>query len=251
MTDRRVALVTGGGSGIGLACALTFARSGMNLAITYIHEASAQRISAQAAEFGSMTLALHCDVANESDVQQVMKRIESHYHRLDVLVTAAGIDLHKDLEGTSVEEWERVIGTNLNGSFLCIKHARRLMVSNRYGRIVCVGSTSGVIGMGYPAYSASKAGLLGLVRSAARELAQFGITANVVVPGPTETPLTTQLWHDDPARRARLVSIVPVGRVADVDEIARAIEFLASERSGFITGSELVIDGGLTSILKP
>ena len=250
MTDRRVALVTGGGSGIGLATALTFARSGMSVAITYVHEESARRFSAQAAELAVPSLALPCDVAKEADVRAVIEHIERHHGRLDVLVTAAGVDFHRDLEGTSDEAWEQVIRTNLNGSFFCIKHAKRLMVPNRYGRVICVGSTSGIIGMGYPAYSASKAGLLGLVRSAARELAQFGITANVVVPGPTETPLTIKLWQDDPARRARLASLVPIGRVAEADEIARAIDFLASERSGFITGSELVIDGGLTSILS-
>jgi NAD(P)-dependent dehydrogenase (short-subunit alcohol dehydrogenase family) len=169
---------------------------------------------------------------------------------LDVLVASAGLDLHKELADTPLDDWKRVMDVNVTGAFLCMKHARDKMVANGYGRIVCLGSSSGIYGMGWPAYSAAKAALQGLALSAARELALHGITVNVLAPGPTETPLSVSMWNNNPGRKQRLEASVPVGRVAQPEEIAAAIAYLTSENAGFVTGATLVIDGGLTSLMR-
>ena len=247
---KRVAFITGGGSGIGRASAQALARAGMNVVVADINEAAAQTVAAEVAELGAEGLPLRCDVTNEDSVRSAIEQTETRFGRLDVLVTSAGVDLHKELGDIELEDWQRVMDINVTGSFLCMKHARRLMLLNSYGRIICLGSSSGIYGMGWPAYSAAKAALNGLALSAARELALNGITVNVVAPGPTETPLSLDLWANNPGRRERLESTVPVGRVAKPEEIAAAVAYLASENSGFVTGSTLVIDGGLTSLMR-
>lgn len=124
------------------------------------------------------------------------------------------------------------------------------MAKSGYGRVICIGSTAGILGMGFAAYSASKAGLLGLVRSAVREFSASGITLNVVAPGPTETPMTDVLWQATPGRRERLAGAVPVGRVARPAEIADTVVFVASEKGSFINGAEIVVDGGVTAVVQ-
>jgi NAD(P)-dependent dehydrogenase (short-subunit alcohol dehydrogenase family) len=249
--SKKTAFVTGGGSGIGRASALALARSGMNVVVVDLRKAAAQAVAAEAAEFGAGALGLRCDVADEDQVRSAVAQTGERFGRLDVLVNSAGVDFHKELTDIPLEDWRRVMDINVTGSFLCMKHARPLMVANRYGRIICLGSSSGIFGMGWPAYSAAKAALVGLALSSARELAPLGVTVNVVAPGPTETPLSLELWKNNPGRRERLESTVPVGRVAKPEEIAGAIVYLASEIAGFVTGSTLVIDGGLTSLMGP
>lgn len=247
---RRVAFVTGGGSGIGRAATLIFARSGMDVVIADIDEAKARGVAEEAARLGAGALALRVDVSDEESVRSAMQQTEAKFGRLDVLVNSAGVDFHKELADIPVEDWRRVMDINVTGAFLCMKHAKRLMLLNKYGRMICLGSSSGIYGMGWPAYSAAKAAINGLALSAARELALQGITVNVVAPGPTETPLSLDLWANNPGRRQRLESSVPVGRVAKPEEIGAAIAYLASEEAGFVTGSILVIDGGLTSLMR-
>lgn len=230
----RVALVTGGGSGIGAAAARALAAMGMAVEVADLKPPSG---------------ALPCDVSDEASVDRAFAAVAARHGRLDVLVTAAGTDLHQGLDTTSLDAWNRVLAINLTGTFLCLRAARAMMVPQRYGRIVCISSSAGRIGMSYPAYSATKAGIMGLVRSAARELAPHGVTVNAVAPGSTETALTDALWSADPARKQRLEGAIAVGRVAKADEIAGAIAYLAGENAGFVTGTELVIDGGITSIL--
>ena len=250
MTARRVAFITGGGSGIGQASAHALARIGMDVVLVDLSEVRAQKVAAEIASFGVGTLALHCDVSDEASVRAAVERTEAHFGRLDVLVASAGVDFQKELEDTLLEDWRRVIEINVTGAFLCIKHARRLMVAQRHGRIICLGSATGIFGLGWPAYSTAKAALHGLALSAARELAPFGITVNVVAPGPVETPMTTELWKNNPGRRERLGSAMPIGRLGRPEEIAGAIAYLAADNSGFVTGSTLVIDGGLTSLMR-
>lgn len=247
---KRTAFVTGGGSGIGRASAQAFARSGMNVVIADISEEAAKSVAAELIALGADALGLRCDITDESQVRDAVSQTAERFGSLDVLVNSAGLDLNRELVDISVEDWRRIMDINVTGSFLCMKHARPLMVEKRYGRIVCLGSSSGIYGMGWPAYSAAKAAVVGLALSAARELAPFGVTVNVVAPGPTETPLSLGLWANNPGRRERLESTVPVGRVAKADEIAGAVAYLASENAGFVTGSTLVIDGGLTSLMR-
>jgi NAD(P)-dependent dehydrogenase (short-subunit alcohol dehydrogenase family) len=243
--------VTGGGSGIGRASALALARRGMDVVIADINDAAAAHVAAEVAELGAAALAVRCDVTGEASVRAAMDETEARFGRLDVLVNSAGVDLHKELADICLDDWHRVLDINVTGSFLCMKFARRLMLLNGYGRMICLGSSSGIFGMGWPAYSAAKAALVGLALSAARELAPLGVTVNVVAPGPTETPLSLDLWSKNPSRRERLESTVPVGRVARPEEIASAIAYLASDEAEFVTGSTLVIDGGLTSLMRP
>jgi NAD(P)-dependent dehydrogenase (short-subunit alcohol dehydrogenase family) len=247
---QRVAFITGGGSGIGQASALALARAGMDVVVADINETAARKVAAEVAELGTDGLPLRCDVSDEDSVRSAIEKTEARFGRLDVLVNSAGVDFHKELADIPVEDWRRVMDINVTGSFLCMKHALRLMLPNSYGRMICLGSSSGIYGMGWPAYSAAKAALVGLALSAARELALKGITVNVVAPGPTETPLSLDLWANNPGRRERLESSVPVGRVAKPAEIAAGIAYLASEDAGFVTGSTLVIDGGLTSLMR-
>lgn len=248
---RRVSFVTGGGSGIGRATAHAFAKSGFDVVVADINAAAAAIVAAEVSGLGVEAVGVGCDVTNEASVQASFGMVQDRFERLDVLVASAGIDLHKELADTTVADWRRVMDVNVTGAFLCMKHARAMMVVNRYGRMICMGSSSGIFGMGWPAYSSAKAALQGLALSAARELAPYGITVNVVAPGPTETPLSLSMWDSNPGRRERLESSMPVGRVAKPEEIAAAIGYLASESAGYVTGSTLVIDGGLTSIMRP
>ncbi|MGE0501686.1 MAG: SDR family NAD(P)-dependent oxidoreductase [Rhizobiaceae bacterium] len=250
MTTSRVALVTGGASGIGRESALHFAAAGHRVVVADRDEAALSAVSAELTELGADHLVRPCDVTSEESVAALHEAIAEAYGRLDILVTAAGVDLHRSMADTAVADWRRVIDINLTGGFLCAKHAQALMRSNGFGRIVFLGSTSGVTGMGYPAYSASKAALAGFARSAARELAPYGITVNVVAPGPVKTPMTEKLWQEDPDRLDNLKRAVPVGRVAEASEIAELIAFISSDAAGFVTGSQIVADGGLTSTLN-
>jgi 3-oxoacyl-[acyl-carrier protein] reductase len=250
MTDRRVSFVTGAGSGIGKATAVLMAERGMSIAVADIDAAAAKAVAAEISTAGHDALSVQCDVTDEASVVAAIGQAEARFGRLDALVCSAGVDFHKLLDEIPVEDWNRVMAINVTGAFLCMKHAKRLMVAGGYGRMVCLGSSSGIYGMGWPAYSAAKSALMGLCLSAARELALQGITVNVVAPGPTATPLSIGLWAANPGRRERLESSVPVGRVAQPEEIAGAICYLASEEAGFVTGSTLVIDGGLTSLMR-
>lgn len=250
MTIQRVAFITGAGSGIGEATAVLMAQRGMAVVLADIDKNAAAAAAGKITAAGHTALVVQCDVTNEDTVIAAMAETEEQFGRLDALVCSAGVDFHKLLADIPVDDWNRVMNINVTGTFLCMKHAKRLMLLNGYGRMVCLGSSSGIYGMGWPAYSAAKAALMGLCLSSARELALQGITVNVVAPGPTETPLSLGLWAANPGRRERLESSVPVGRVAKPAEIAGAICYLASEEAGFVTGSTLVIDGGLTSLMR-
>jgi 2-hydroxycyclohexanecarboxyl-CoA dehydrogenase len=249
MNVQRTALVTGGASGIGRSTVLALAKAGMNVVIVDLDGSKAEIVASRVAELGGQALALECDATDENAVRSAVEKTVARFSGLDVLVTSAGVDFHKELGDIPLEDWNRVMDVNVSGSFLFMKHARALMTRNRFGRMICLGSSSGIYGMGWPAYSAAKAALGGLVLSAARELAPHGVTVNLVAPGPTETPLSLGLWAANPGRREKLEASVPVGRVARPEEIAAAIAYLASEDAGFVTGSTLTIDGGITSLM--
>jgi len=233
VSDGRVALVTGGNRGIGLACARALADAGHRVAITYRTDAPD--------EPGLFPVC--CDLTDADAVEAAFTQIEEELGPVEVLVNAAGTNADTLLLMMKEEDFTSVLDANLTGAFRVAKRAAKRMLRARWGRIILVGSVVGQIGSaGQANYAASKAGLLGFGRSLARELAPRNITVNVVSPGPIDTDMLNAL---DDERRGLLVSIVPLGRVGQPEEVAAAVAFLASDDAAYITGANLPIDGGL------
>ncbi len=228
----RVVLVTGGSRGIGLATARRFAALGDKVAVTYNSSPPPDGF-----------LALKCDVRSGDDVDAAFERVEAELGPVEVLVSNAGITRDGLVLKMTEESFGEVLDANLTAAFRVAKRASRTMIRARRGRIILVGSVVGLLGSaGQANYAASKAGLVGLARSLAREFASRSITVNVVAPGPVETEMTAALG---PERLSELSAAVPLARIATADEIAGVIAFLASEDAGYITGAVLPVDGGL------
>lgn len=228
----RIVLVTGGTRGIGLATARRFASMGDRVAVTY-------NSSSPPGEF----FGVPCDVSDVDSVDAAFTAVEAEFGPVEILVSNAGVTKDMLLLRMSETDFESVIDTNLTGAYRVAKRAAQGMLRARRGRIIFVGSVVGLLGSaGQANYAAAKAGLVGLTRSLARELASRSITVNVVAPGPVETDMTAALSDD---RRAALSEAVPLGRMATAEEIAGAIAFLASEDAAYITGAVIPVDGGL------
>jgi 3-oxoacyl-[acyl-carrier protein] reductase len=228
----RVVLITGGSRGIGLACAQRFAALGDRVAVTY-------NTSPPPGEF----LAVQCDVTSTHQVDAAFTEVEAAFGPVQVLVSNAGITNDGLLVRMSETDFTSVIDANLNAAFRVVRRAAPGMLKARAGRIVLMSSVVGLLGSaGQVNYAASKAGLVGLARSVARELGSRSITANVVAPGPVATDMTAALGDK---RLAELTSAVPLGRMATSDEIAGVVAFLASADAAYITGAVIPVDGGL------
>jgi 3-oxoacyl-[acyl-carrier protein] reductase len=233
VSDRRVALVTGGNRGIGLACARALAEAGHRVAVTYRSDPPDEE----------GLLAVPCDVTDPDAVEAAFATIEEELGPVEVLVSAAGLNADTLLLMMKEEDFQRVVDANLTGTFRVTKRAARRMLRAHWGRIILVGSVVGQIGSaGQANYAATKAGLVGFARSVARELAPRGITVNVVSPGPIDTDMLRALDED---RRALLGGSVPLGRIGEPAEVAAAVAFLASDDAAYITGANLPVDGGL------
>jgi 3-oxoacyl-[acyl-carrier protein] reductase len=238
---QRVILVTGGSRGIGLACARRFQDAGDRVAVTFRTKPPAGPEGRS--ESSTELLCLRCDVTSPSDVEQAFETIEERWGPVEVLVANAGITRDTLLLRMSEDNWQEVLDTNLTGTYRAVKRAVRGMVRAHDGRIVLVSSAAGFAGgQGQANYAASKAGLLGLARSLARELGSRGITVNLVAPGPVATDMLDDVAD---ARMAELTAMIPLGRVATPEEVATAITFLASPEASYITGTVLPVDGGL------
>jgi NAD(P)-dependent dehydrogenase (short-subunit alcohol dehydrogenase family) len=228
----RTVLVTGGARGIGLACARRFAELGDNVAVTYNSSPPPDGL------FG-----VPCDVTSAESVDAAFKAVEEQFGPVEVLVSNAGITKDGLLLRMGEEQFTSVIDANLTGAYRVAKRAAQGMLRARSGRIVLMSSVVGLLGSaGQANYAASKAGLVGLARSLARELGSRSITVNVVAPGPVETDMTAALGEK---RLAELTEAVPLGRMATPDEIAGVVAFLASADAGYITGAVIPVDGGL------
>ncbi len=243
---QRVALVTGASRGIGRAVALTLARSGHRVIVNYRRSDDEARALVQEVEaLGGQALALRADVGNPDEVTELVAKIQEAWGAVDILVANAGVNLTMPLTLTKPESWRAIMAANLDSAFLLTKAVSRGMVRQRFGRIVYISSDAALTGdLLHAAYSASKAGLLGLAKTAARELAPRGITVNAIAPGPVETAMTADMPS---AGRAKLTASIPMGRFGRPEEIAAVVDFLVSEAAAYITGQTLSVDGGLNT----
>lgn len=243
-TTHRAALVTGGAKGIGRAICLALAADGMNVAVNYAGSAAAAEETAAACRaLGIQAVTLQADVRHPDECQKLIDAVTAAFGRLDVLVNNAGVTADKLLMRMTEEDFDNVINTNLKGAFFCTKAASRLMMRQRYGRIISVSSVVGMHGnAGQTNYAASKAGLIGLMKSVAKEYAARGVTANAVAPGFIETDMTAAMPTE---ARAAAVAAIPTGKVGCPQDVAAAVAFLAGEQAGYITGQVLCIDGGM------
>lgn len=239
----RVAVVTGGGSGIGAACCRLLVAEGANVLVLDCNGQAAENV---AATLGSAASPAAVDVTSEAEVQNAMRAFAERFGTIHVLVNNAGVAVRRSASELDDEDWRRVIDVNLRGAFLCSKHAVP-HIARQGGSIIHMASVVGITGVrNRAAYSASKGGLVALTRNMAMDYAQSAVRVNCVCPGFVRTPFTKALLAD-PEREARLTSLHPLGRIGEPDDIAKTVLFLASDDSSWITGQVIAVDGGFSA----
>ena len=242
--ENKVALVTGGSRGIGKAIVYALAQEGANIGLNYLtsEEQAEQNVKNICKNYGIKAIAIKADVSAAVEVRKMVDTMLEEFGHIDILVNNAGVACKKALSDTSLEEWSKVIGTDLTGVFLCTQSVLPSMLSRRWGRIINIASTLGFIGCaGNSAYSAAKGGVLAFTKSVAREFVQQGILVNCVAPGPTETDLFAN-WP--PEIKKKHESEIPLGRLSSPEEVARTVVFLASPDSNVYVGQTLCPSGG-------
>ena len=244
MLEGKVAVVTGASRGIGKAVALKLAKDGAAIAINYNgSREKADEVKTEIEQGGGKAEIFQCDVSNFHACENFLGEVIKKFGRIDILVNNAGITRDGLLMRMSEEDFDAVLNTNLKGTFHCIRFAARQMIKQRSGRIINLSSVSGVVGnAGQANYSASKAGVIGLTKSAARELSSRGVTVNAVAPGFICTEMTDVLPEKTKEEAA---AGIPLGHLGKPEDIAEAVAFLASEEAGYITGQVLCVDGGM------
>ena len=242
----KVAVVTGSGQGIGREMATVFAEEGARVVVADVQGDTAEFAAEELRSAGHEAIGVRVDVTEAAQVDAMVAKTTAAFGRIDVLVNNAGIGLNEPFLETGLGDWERVLRTNLTGTFLCAQAVARVMVAQGDGRIVNVGSISGQRGaQGRAAYGASKAGVIQLTRVMAVELAPLGVRVNAISPGPVDTE-QSRTTHTEATRRAYLDRL-PIGRYGERREVSAAAMFLASEESGFVVGHILNVDGGFDS----
>ncbi|RKN86559.1 3-oxoacyl-[acyl-carrier-protein] reductase [Paenibacillus ginsengarvi] len=244
MLEGKVAIVTGASRGIGRAIALGLAEAGANVVVNYAgSEQAAEEVVRLIEGMGREAFKAKADVASAEQVDELVKQTIDRFGKVDILVNNAGITRDNLIMRMKEDEFDQVINTNLKGVFNCIKAVTRPMMKQRYGKIINISSVVGVLGnAGQANYVAAKAGVIGLTKSAARELASRNITVNAVAPGFIETEMTDKLAEE---LRGQMLQQIPLARFGQPEEIARIVRFLASDDSAYMTGQTIHVDGGM------
>ena len=244
MTEQKVAVVTGASRGIGKAIAMELARTGALVIVNYNgSREKAEEVKAQIEAEGNQAEIRQCNVADFKSCEDMFQEIISAHGRVDILVNNAGITRDGLLMKMSEEDFDAVVDTNLKGAFNCIRFASRQMLKQRSGRRINMSSVVGIAGnAGQVNYSASKAGVIGITKSAAKELASRGITVNAVAPGYIDTDMTKVLSDE---QKKSVLDMIPLSRMGSVDDISNAVAFLASDEAAYITGQVISVDGGM------
>ena len=244
MNEKRVALVTGAGRGIGATIALTLAKENTDIAVVdYAAEESAKETMEALVACGVTARYYACDVSDFSATKAVVEQIVKDFGKIDILVNNAGITADKLLMRMDESDWDRVLNINLTGCFNMIKHVTPHMMRKRYGRIVSISSVVGLMGnAGQANYAASKAGIIGLTKTVAKEFGARNITANAVAPGFIKTAMTDALTEE---QKQAMYKLIPLGALGETQDIANAVKFLVSDDARYITGVVLKVDGGM------
>jgi 3-oxoacyl-[acyl-carrier protein] reductase len=239
----KVALITGGARGIGQAIAMTFAREGADIVVADVNLEVAQKIASEIEALGRKALALEMDVTDYTKVEEGMNKILDKFGKVDILVNNAGITKDNLILRMSQAEWDAVINVNLKGTFNCIKAVSRPMIKQRSGKIVSIASIIGLMGnAGQANYAASKAGIIALTKTVAKELASRNVNANAVAPGFIQTEMTAKL--PEPVK-AKMMEAIPLAKLGTPQDVANVCLFLASEEANYITGQVITVDGGM------
>ena len=243
-TENRVALITGAARGIGATIALALAAEGTDIAVVdYGEKSAAEETLAKIAERGVRVAYYRCDVSDFAAAKAAADAVFKDFGKIDILVNNAGVTADKLLVRMEEADWDRVININLKGCFNMIKHVTPYMMRKRYGRIVSISSVVGLMGnAGQANYSASKAGIIGLTKTVAKEFALRGVTANAVAPGFIKTAMTDALSEE---QKQAMYKLIPLGKLGETEDIAEAVLFLVSDRARYITGEVLRVDGGM------
>ncbi len=244
MLTGKIALVTGAGKGIGREIALTLARNGATVIVNYNgSKERAEEVVREITENGGSAEAMQCNVADFTASETLVKTVLEKYKRVDILVNNAGVTRDNLIMRMSEEDYDTVVDTNLKGAFNMIKHLSRSFIKQRGGKIINITSVSGVLGnAGQANYSASKAGLIGLTKSVARELASRGVNVNAVAPGFIDTDMTSGMT---PEAQKELSAMIPMGKIGSTGDVADLVLFLAGNHSDYITGQVICVDGGM------
>jgi len=240
----KVALVTGGGRGIGRAISLAFGKEGAKVCVNYFHSKdAAEEVVKKIKENGGEAISYRTDVSKLEEVNRMVEETNKRFGRIDILINNAGLNIDKYLMIMNEEEWDKVIDVNLKGTFNCSKVVSRVMIGQRSGNIINISSVSAISGTaGQTNYSAAKGGMISFTKSLARELAPFGIRVNALAPGVVDTEMIKKMPKE---MLDRILEITPLKRVGTPEEVAKVVTFLVSEEAGYITGQVIRIDGGL------